>query len=289
MSFYTRLKSWFDKGAVFFMRTLRRDYFYTVEEMYTPRGWLKLLDELGSYLAFGSFSTIAVSKWRHIPCFNIVALKEQAICLFPAVLPCATVFTAGFVYSLSRRSANKELRIAEKVFPQGRLPEKWMFPTDLTEITLSVGIFFLSYVALAWFSDSILAAAPLMFVIASNDLKTLRLIKTRTEKYFGAREYFPLPEDKDYGLIIARREIIRKYYYSKPQEWKELGRIFGCVLAFSIAWRGRRSTAYIVLMLTLIANEIITAVWRVQRDRALLALQGAGQTRRSQIGKAGTP
>ena len=288
MSFLKPVKSWLEKGAVLFMRTLGGDYFYSLEEMYTPRGWLKLLDKMGNYLAFGFFSGIAWTKWQHISCFGILPFKQKAGCFFPAVLPCATVLIIGSVFYLSRRSANKELAIAEKVFPQGRLPREWLLPADRTEITIRVVFFFAGYVTLGWISDYIKIVAPVMACIACNDFRTLRVIKAKSEEYFRAAEYAPVPGEEDYDNISRRRVIVREYYYAHPQELKEMARIAGCVAGFFFALKGFRSTAYVLIILTLILNEIITFIWRLKRDRSWLALQAPTRRDGTQMGKAGT-
>lgn len=81
-------------------------------------------------------------------------------------------------------------------------------------------------------------------------------------------------EERDYDLISKRREVIRDYLYKKPHLWKEAARAVGCAVAFAIAMSGSRSVSYLVLMATLIVNEIVTWNWRAERDRALLPLLG---------------
>jgi uncharacterized Tic20 family protein len=73
--------------------------------------------------------------------------------------------------------------------------------------------------------------------------------------------------------------------YDKPHLLKEAARVAGCALAFGIAagghWFGQAwaaPMAYLFLMTTLLANEIVTWQWRADRDRRLNCIEGL-QTR----------
>jgi len=288
MSFYGGFKAFFEWVAVHFVRFFGGDPLYTSKEMKTPRGWLKLLNVLGGYLAVGFFFHSALLQWRRIACPENVPFKDRAACFFPAVLPCAMVVVIGLVYALSRYSAKKELAISEKLFPQGRLPARWIIPTDKIKITGSVGLFFLSYVVLAYVADRIIYVAALMLVIACIDLKTLHWIRKHVATYFKNPDYAPVKGERDYELILSRREIIQEYFYTNPQYWKEASRVAGCAIALLVALRGHCISAYLVLLSTLVVNEIVTAKWRVLRGTAWSALEG-GEPAPSAMGKASAP
>jgi hypothetical protein len=180
----------------------------------------------------------------------------------------------GVVYYLSRHSAKVELALSEELFPAGHMPKHWIVPTDPVGITISVIFFFALYVGLAWMSDRIRIVSGLMLAIACIDFNTRRLINVRVDTYFN--QYEPHPEDDDYKLIRERREVIRKYLH-KPHLWKESARAGGCAVAFAVAMSGSRSVAYLILMATLIVNEIVTWKWRAERDRAFRPLLGEGE------------
>jgi hypothetical protein len=288
VSFYGGFKTFIEWLAVRFVRFFGNNTLYTAEEMKTPRGWLKLLNVICGYLALGFFSRYALLQWQRIVCPENVPFKERIVCFFPAVLPCAMIAVIGIVYALSRYSAKKELDMSEKLFPQGRLPADWIIPTDRIKITAAVGLFLLSYIVTAKYVDRSAIVSGLMFVIACNDLNTLRWIRKHVAAYFRNPDYAPVEGEKDSGPILKRRGIIQEYFYANPQYWKEAGRVAGCAIAWLVARRGHRATAYLVLLSTLVLNEIVTAKWRAHRDREWLTVKDVGPTP-SAIGKGSAP
>lgn len=288
MSFYAGFKKSIEWAAVRFVRFFGSNPYYDAREMKTPRGWLQLLDVSCNFLAFGFFSHRAWLLWQRISCPVNVSLRERMTCLFPTGLPCAIVIVIGIVFFLSRRSAKKELFQSKELFPPGRMPRHWIIPTAPAKIAIAVTLFLLSYMAIAWYIDRIVIVSALMFFIACNDLNTLRWIRKHVTAYFSDPIYAPIKGERDCDLIQRRREIIQEYFYSNPQYWKEAGRVAGCAIAWLVAWRGHWTSAYVVLITTLVVNEIITAKWRAHRDGQWLAAQDMGPTS-SAMGKASAP
>jgi len=288
MSFYGGFKTFSVWVAVHFVRFFGSNPYYDSREMHTPRGWLQLLDVAGNFLAFGFFSKIAWSQWQHVACPWNVLFKERVACFLPAVLPCVTVIVIGIVFFLSRRSAKKELFQSKELFPSGRLPGQWIIPTAPAKIAVSVTLFFLSYMVIAWYIDRIAVVSALMLGIACIDFNTLRWIRKHVTGYFRNSEYAPVKGERDCELIQKRREIIQEYFYTNPQYWKETGRVAGCAIALLVALRGHHTSAYVVLLSTLVGNEIVTAKWRAHRDREWLSLQGGGPLP-SAMAKASAP
>jgi hypothetical protein len=182
------------------------------------------------------------------------------------------VMIIGVVYALSRRNAKAELFIAEKLFPEGHTPSQWIGARDLMGVTISVIAFFAFYMALALVSDNVRLVSLLMLVTACIDFNTRRLINARVDIYLRNPQYASRPEDRNDNLLRETRGAIRDYLYKKPHLWKEAARAGGCAIAFAIAMSGARSVSYLVLMATLIVDEIVTWRWRAERDRALLPL-----------------
>ena len=256
--------------------------------MKTPRGWLQLLDVAGNFLAFGFFSEnrmVPVAARR----LSLECFVQRALSLFPSggspVRYCDCHWNSFF---LEWRSAKKELFQSKELFPLGRMPRHWIIPTAPAKIAIAVTLFFLSYMAIAWYIDRILIVSALMFFIACNDLNTLRWIRKHVTAYFSDPVYAPIKSERDCELIQRRREIIQEYFYSNPQYWKEAGRVAGCAIAWLVAWRGHWTSAYVVLITTLVVNEIITAKRRAHRDEQWLAAQYMGPTS-SMMGKASVP
>jgi hypothetical protein len=234
---------------------------------------LTFLDALGGrVLELGFFLGIAWSKWHRSACSEVVPFKSRVSCWWEAALPCAMVGLIGIVYFLSRHSAKVELSIAEKLFPEGRLPDRWIGPRDPAGITISVMAFFALYIVLAFVSDNIRLVSLLMFVIACIDFNTRRLINLRVDAYFKDSRYAPHVWDPNYTLMLKMRDVIWDHLYRKPHLWKEAARAGGCVVAFGVALIGARSIAYLILMATLVVNEIITWHWRAERDSFLVPL-----------------
>lgn len=254
-----------------FMDWVEEDPFYSTEEAGTPRGLLKFLHAAGTkVLASGFFLTIAWAIWQRYSCSDQTPFRAWITCARQAILPCILVVLIGLVYHLSTRSARVELSIAEKLFSTRHMPKDWIGPKDPLNITISVIAFFALYILLASLSNHIRLVSITMFAIACIDFNTRRLIKTRIEKYFA--DYEPLHEDANYRLIRRRREVIQEFL-CKPHLWKEAARAGGCAIAFAIAMTGERSLSYVVLIITLIINEIVTARWRAERYTALLSLE----------------
>ena len=131
MSFYDSLKAFINRTVELFMSWLGNHFFYTSPEIKTPRGLLRFFDAAGNFiLVFGVFLGIAWSKWRRSSCPGNVPLKQWVVCSWEVALPCAMVLLIGLVFYLSRRSAKVELFIADKLFPEGRVPDYWIGPKD---------------------------------------------------------------------------------------------------------------------------------------------------------------
>ena len=223
MSFYGGFKASTEWVAVRFVRFFGSNPYYDSREMKTPRGWLQLLDVAGNFLAFGFFFKIALSQWRRVSCPWNLLVKERVACFLPAVLPCVAVIVIGIVFFLSRRSAKKELFQSKELFSPGRLPGHWIIPTAPVKIAFAVTLFFLSYMAIAWYIDRIAIVSALMFVIACTDLNTLRWIRKHVTAYFRNPEHAPVKGERGYELIQRRREIIEEYFLHQPTVLEGIG------------------------------------------------------------------
>lgn len=142
-------------------------------EVETPRGLLRFLNSAGGHLLEAGY-------------FVGVALKQK-------LLPGSLVLIIGAVFFLSRHSAEVELDIGEKLFPEKGLPKQWSGKRDAVSVTISVVAFFALYMALAWVSDKIRLVSFIMLVIACIDFNTRRLIGKTIEAYFT--EYAPRDDE----------------------------------------------------------------------------------------------
>jgi hypothetical protein len=158
----------------------------------------------------------------------------------------------------------------------------------------------LLYLALALVAHCILVASFCMFVIACIDLNTRRLINKNVREDFANPSYAPYSDEPDYTAMMKRRATVEWFLFKLPHLWKEAARIAGCAVAFGIAnyaylanaqdvtscaylvdafycaiFGNAHSSyqldrfAYVVLLGTLILNELVTWWWRKERDRRL--------------------
>ena len=256
---------------------------WTPEQHRTPHGLLTFLDSLGGYvLGFGVFVAAAFQVWRRYGCFDNSSTRAatSAACVWNALLACTLVLLLGVVFFLSRQSVQAELRIAEGVFPIGRMPDEWRRASDPIWITVSVVSFFLLYLTMAWFAQDIRVVSAVMTVIAAIDLNTRRAIGKRVRSYFSDPRYTPEVADRQGKTIALRRDVVRHFLYDHRHLWKEGGRLAGCAISCGAAAAGQVeriawliSLAYIVLIGTLVTNEVVTLRWRLERDRDWTAIE----------------
>ena len=190
--------------------------------------------------------------------------------------------TFGLVYFLSRQNARKELAIATTLFPRDRIPDDWSAKGRLG-VGLWVVMFMGLYWALATYVDNVRVVTLIMSVVACSDWRGRYLIDKNMKRYFAEEKYAPRPSDSDRKRIEERRRIVSDYLSKLPHMWKEGGRAAGCGIAFAVAMyvhakspAGRAPIAYIVLIGTLLLNEVITVRWRLDRDSQLERVEQGG-------------
>jgi hypothetical protein len=266
-SFARNLQCMIERVANIFMYWVEDDI-YAEQKVKTPHGLLTFLDKIGDRVLEVGFFVVAA--------WTIFSKNNGVNSVLAGLL--VLVFAAKF--RLSRRSAKVELAIGERLFPAGRLPENWSGPKDPVGITSSTIYFFALYMALAWFANNIVLVSFVIFIIACIDWNTRRLIHKNIKRYFSDDRYAAKIEDNDYEAITASREEVTKYLFNNPHLWKEGGCVAGCAVALSIALFSvhigsyrLRSTTYVIILATLVVNEIITWRWRSIRDRNLKAIE----------------
>lgn len=247
----------------FFMKLFEGDIF-SEREIKTPHGLLSFLDKIG-----GRVLQVGFFVWAAWGIFS----RDKSV---KSLLPCILVFVFAAKFFLSRLSVKVELMIAKKLFPSGQLPKDWSGPREPARIIVFVIYFFALYIALTLFADNIILVSLAIFVIACIDWNTRRLIHKNIRKLFSDERYAPKMGDKDFEAINASREVVSKYLFENPHLWKEGGCAVGCGVALCVAVISQtigsdwlRSAAYILIVVTLLVNEIVTYRWRSTRDRCL--------------------
>lgn len=285
-----------EQAAEFYMVRIDGDGNWLRADLQTPRGQLVLLNSLGGHaLEFALFASAAVLIWRRSGCLgdrqpSVLALLD---CLWHALLPAALVLVFGLKFFLSRISAKHELQMADGVFSPGQVPAQWAGAREPIQITLSVIFFFVLYMSLTWYADDIRLVALAMVVIAGIDYNTRRLINTKAREYFDDPRYAPASSDPDHDLVTRRRAVIRIFLLERPHLWKEAACAVGCALAFALALLGQITqtrwlmpVAYIVVIVTLLANEVVVASWRAPRDAALREIRTEARARVAERARA---
>jgi hypothetical protein len=232
--------------------------FVTHETPTSPEGYLRFLDVVCSVVIA---STFLIKLALHIDNPTLVIL----------------ILTIGWKYLASRISVKQELAIGKSLYPPGQAPD-YLSYDDRLWITFQVISFMILYVFLGLLANHILVVSAIMTVIGANDLITRSKINAGIAKTFDDPKYSPAPSDKDYDVIQQRRRVARWYLFDLPHLRKEAWCTIGCASAFGVEVFGYLSTknvdwlAYAILIFTLVANEIRTSWWRLNRYKRLKAI-----------------
>jgi hypothetical protein len=243
--------------------------FLTMEDPTTTEGYLKFLNRVSDL----TFATIYFFKL-------FFSNLERGL----SGLPLGLLLVIGSKYFLSRVSVKQELEIGKTLYPPGNVPDI-LVPTSRLQITGRVIGFLILYGFLGAVSNYILLASLILAVIACGDILTRFDISSKILKTFSDEAYMPDRGSPGYSKIMERRDVARWYLdqrtsptYLTPTNIKEVSCALGCIIAFSLAAYGFLTNenfdveAYVVLIATLVLNEVITLWWRVERFRRLLAI-----------------
>lgn len=249
------------KNMAFHAYRLAKWLFLRYKDPKTSEGYLQLLDYLcGRIIAIGFFIGYLLLRWQEG--WNLMSLF--------------LIIVIGIIYFLSRLSVTQELEIVKSLFPQGLIPNELQLKDRLT-ITLQVLLFMGLYIILAYFAQNIQIVSLSMFIIACIDFNTRRQINEKMRQYLSDDKYAPSHADRRVYEEIQRKRIVTNWFlFELPHLLKEALRATGCAIAFCIAIYGYFNNiewlnyfSYIILIVTLILNEIVTLRWRFDRDRRL--------------------
>jgi hypothetical protein len=236
-------------------------------------GFLRALDWLSKWLAGTYFLGVIFSRLHRSPEF---ANGEWGALFATNGLQLFLIAIFGLKYFLSRHSARKELSIAPMLFPRNRMPDDWSAKKRAL-VLLAVLCFLALYLGLATYVDSIKIVSLLMFLVACNDVHTRQVINTDMRRYLADQRYKPSRDDPEYDAIETRRSIVSEHLFDLPYLAKEKACAAGCGIAFIVAIASGDSklghvAASVILIVTLVVNEVITQLWRFDRDRRLDAV-----------------
>jgi hypothetical protein len=243
--------------------------FLTMEDPTTAEGYLKFLNRL---------SDVAITTTYFFKLF--FSNLERGL----SGLPLWLLLVIASKYFLSRVSVKQELEIGKTLYPPGNVPDI-LFPKSRREITFRVIGFLVLYAVLGAVSNYILIASFILVVIACNDARTRSDISSKILGTFSEKAYMPNSNSPGYSKMMARRNVARWYLGEREQPTyltltnvKEVFCAFGCIVAFGFAVFGCLTKenfdveAYVILIATLVLNEVITVWWRIERFRRLLEI-----------------
>jgi hypothetical protein len=246
--------------------------FLTMEDPTTAEGYLKFLNRVSDL-------TITTTYFFKLFFSNL----ERGL----SGLPLALLLVIASKYFFGRVSVKQELEIGKTLYPPGKVPDI-LLPKSRWEITFRVIGFLVLFGVLGVVSDHIVIASVILIAIACNDVRTRDDISSKILGTFSDEAYMPDSGSPGYSKIMARRNVARWYLderehptYLTPTTIKEVCCALGCAAAFLVAAYGYLTNkqldveAYLILITTLVVNEIITVWWRIERFRRLLAIDRA--------------
>lgn len=223
--------------------------FVTAKDPNTVEGYLKFLDLVCKLIIGGTYFFKLLNG--HKPLASVLT------------------FILAIRYFFSRISVKQELEIGKTLFPSDKVPDSFQLG-DRAKITFQVIGFMILYLVLSRVTDYIIVASIVIFCIACNDCLTRSVINNNINRVFGETKWMPEPGEIGSDAIMRRRDIAI-WYIKLHHLPKEAGCALGCFLSCSIATYGYfyhkdfDAASYIILIITLVINEIITVWWRFKR------------------------
>lgn len=174
----------------------------------------------------------------------------------------------------TRIEVRKYFLIAKRLFG-ARRPIEWEKVDDHRSITLRIIGVWLLYLLLAWFIDDILMFSLLYSLVFVHNIWGYVSIRKNISRYFAAPNY--LPTDEPNGEFIMRRRVAAEHYLFKlPHLLKEslVAALLFTAFLFALSTRLSHYEApdavpYVIVLLTLIGNEILMIKWRLDRAKML--------------------
>jgi hypothetical protein len=188
-------------------------------------------------------------------------------------------FVFGLIYLRSLLSAKQELETARTLFSSARTPTELDLYTNRALFVLQFLGFSGLYIGLLFISNNAFLSSLLMCLIAAVDFRTRYFINRNIKTVFSDEAYDSQLDEPDYDLVQKRRAVAESFLFERPHLVKEAVRTVGCGIALAAATYGYLahtasiiSISYVVLICTLLTNEIVTVRWRHERNRRLVAI-----------------
>jgi hypothetical protein len=183
------------------------------------------------------------------------------------------------VYRQSRVCVKTEMSIFPKLFPLSPVPKNWEQLTGSGHIGAMILFYMVFYLGMAFFTNDVRIVSAGFATIYTISYFNQWLTRKNIEKLFTDPLLQPSKSDVHRDFILDRRKVAWDYLFGKPHLWKESAVIAGNVLSFIVALIGNMQSsnamiaaAYVILIITLVGNEIVVWRWRVVRQRLLAAI-----------------
>jgi hypothetical protein len=244
----------------------------------TVEQWLRLLLAIMDLFSLGLFISIAVGQIQFHKYFG-QATELLVWSNWASFFRERGLMTLLFVVLMlqliaTRIEVRKYFLIATRLFGTRR-PIAWEKVDDHQTITMRIISVWILYLLLAWFIDDILIFSLLYSLVFVHNMWGYVSIRKNIRRYFADPGYLPANEPNE-EFIMRRRGVAEHYLFKVPHLFKEglvaallfAAFLFAVSTRFSL-YKTPDAVPYIIVLFTLIGNEILMIKWRVERAKML--------------------
>lgn len=188
----------------------------------------------------------------------------------PALLSIAVLY----IFLVWRFFSRSELEIGTQLFSRSRTPQEWTRVHGHRFVPLLIVAFYALFAILALSVDR-----PGLFGLTMAGLYSIALIsqflrKRNLERYFADPRFQPPDSDEHKSFIMRRRQVARAYLFDGKHLVKEVFVVAGSLAAATASLAVQLiglwpAVPYMILLATIVLNEIVTFTWRRARNEEL--------------------
>jgi hypothetical protein len=184
-----------------------------------------------------------------------------------------------YTFYVWRLASRRELEISTRLFSLSRTPQKWKTLDGHNLVAPLIILFYCIFFFMTVFIDQMTVFCPSITILYIISFVSHALRVRNLNKYFADPRYTPPEDDVHRDFILQRRRVAREYVLGGQHLIKESAIIFLLILASyaainpsGIAIIQSVARPEIIVLLTLLANEITLHFWRTRRDEQLSAI-----------------
>jgi hypothetical protein len=221
---------------------------------------------LRNKIDYGSYFHLRTDLFSFVVWNNFLSQKVFTIVLALMVI---------WIFIAVQISVRTELNIALALFSREKTPKEWRDVTGSKTATIQIIVFLLFFLIMAEFLDDMrffsAAIAGQYFINWRNQ----RLFRKNILRCFRDKKYFPPDSDAHKPFILRRRSVVKQYLFENRHLEKELAVAAASLIALAMSWwsdlHGDPVGVAPVIIVTsaLVANEVVTTMWRLKRGRRL--------------------